>query len=113
MSPDAELLVIFGALHLVALVLGGALFMMFLRSDGASSWPHDEDDDSGGGGGNDRVSDKPKTSPSGGIPLPDATPARKRLRTGHDRVADPQRRYVRRRVPAEPARTRPRVPGHS
>ena len=26
MSPDAELLVIFGALHLVALVLGGALF---------------------------------------------------------------------------------------
>jgi len=46
MSPDAELLVIFGVLHLVALVLGGALFLMFLRSDGASNWtPEDEDDD--------------------------------------------------------------------
>src|SRR5206468_8721119 len=54
---------------LVALVLGGALFLMFLRSDGASTWSPDDDDDSGGGG-NDRIGDKPKTSPSGGIPLP-------------------------------------------
>jgi hypothetical protein len=110
MSPDTELLVIFGALHLVAIVLGGALFVMFMRSDGASSWPHDDDDDSGGGGGNDRVSDKPKTSPSGGIPLPDGVHPRKRLRSGHDRVANPQRRYVRRRVPVEPVRG-PKVPG--
>ena len=55
MSPDAELLVIFGVLHLVALVLGGALFLMFLRSDGASTWSPDDEDDSGGGG-NDRIS---------------------------------------------------------
>src|SRR5690349_2682139 len=47
MSPDAELLVIFGVLHLVALVLGGALFLMFLRSDGASTWTPDDEDDSG------------------------------------------------------------------
>ena len=79
MSSDAELLVIFGVLHLVALVLGGALFLMFLRSDGASTWSPDDEDDSGGGG-NDRVSDKPKTSPSGGIPLPFAVQSDKRLR---------------------------------
>jgi hypothetical protein len=103
MSPDAELLVIFGVLHLVALVLGGALFLMFLRSDGASTWTPDDEDDSGGGG-NDRVSDKPKTSPSGGIPLPFAVQSDKRLRSGHDKLADPSRRHVRRRTPAEPAR---------
>ena len=94
MSPDAELLVIFGVLHLVALVLGGALFLMFLRSDGASTWTPDDEDDSGGGG-NDRVSDKPKTSPSGGIPLPFAVQSDKRLRSGHDKLADPSRRHVR------------------
>ena len=79
MSSDAELLVIFGVLHLVALVLGGALFLMFLRSDGASTWTPDDEDDSGGGG-NDRITDKPKTSPSGGIPLPFAVQSDKRLR---------------------------------
>jgi hypothetical protein len=108
MSPDAELLVIFGVLHLVALVLGGALFLMFLRSDGASNWSGDDEDDSGGGG-NDRVSDKPKTSPSGGIPLPFAVQSDRRLRSGHDKLADPGRRRVRTRTPSEPAPTRRRV----
>jgi hypothetical protein len=103
MSPDSELFVIFGVLHLVALVFGGALFLMFLKSDGASYGSQDDEDDSGGGG-NDRISDKPKTSPSGGIPLPFAVQSDRRLRNGHDKLADPSRRYVRRRVPAEPAR---------
>jgi hypothetical protein len=111
MSPDAELLVIFGVLHLVALVLGGALFLMFLRSDGASTWTPDDDDDSGGGG-NDRVGDKPKTSPSGGIPLPYSVQSDRRLRSGHDRLADPGRRRVRTRTRPEPVRHGPRVPGH-
>src|SRR3954466_9458989 len=130
MSPDAELFVIFGVLHLAALVLGGALFLMFLRSDGASTWTPDDEDDSGGGG-NDRISDKPKTSPSGGIPLPYAVqsdrpkPWRaggiplpygvqsdKRLRSGHDKLADPGRRRVRTRKTIEPARpVRRRVKG--
>ena len=109
MSPDAEMLVIFGVLHLVALVLGGALFLMFLRSDGASSWSPDDEDDSGGGG-NDRVSGKPKTSPSGGIPLPYAIQSDRRLRSSHDKLVDPSRRRVRTRTPSEPARpTRRRV----
>src|SRR3954447_15663284 len=103
MSPDAELLAIFGVLHLVALVLGGGLFLMFLRSDSTSSWTPDDEDDSGGGG-NDRISDKPKTSPSGGIPLPYAFQSDKRLRSGHDKLADPGRRRVRTRKPMEPAR---------
>ena len=109
MSPDAELLVIFGVLHLVALLLGGALFLMFLRSDNASNWTPDDEDDSGGGG-NDRISDKPKTSPSGGIPLPFAVQSDKRLRSGHDKLADPGRRLVRTRKTLEPARpTRRRI----
>src|SRR3954470_844408 len=103
MSPDAELLVIFGVLHLVALVLGGALFLMFLRSDSSSPWQQDDEDDSGGGG-NDRGTTKPKPSPSGGIPLPYAAQSDRRLRPGHDKLADPGRRRVRRRTPAEPIR---------
>jgi hypothetical protein len=81
---------------------------MFLRSDGASSWPQDDEDD-GGGGGNDRISDKPKTSPSGGIPLPNAVQSNTRLRSSLDKLADPSRRRVRQRE-HQPIRIRPRVP---
>ena len=59
-------MVIFGALHLVALVLGLILFVMFLRSEAGSRFKPPEDED-GGGGGNDRIGDKPKNSPSGGM----------------------------------------------
>jgi hypothetical protein len=106
MSPDEELMVIFGALHLVALVLGLILFVMFLRSEAGSGFrPPDEDD--GGGGGNDRVTDKPKNSPSGGIPLPDALQSSFRLRS-HERLRDAYRHRERRRVsePARPSRRR-------
>jgi hypothetical protein len=101
MSPDEELMVIFGALHLVALALGLVLFVMFLRSEAGSGFKPPEDDD-GGGGGNDRVTDKPKNSPSGGIPLPDALQSSTRLRS-HERLRDAYRQRERRRV-AEPAR---------
>jgi hypothetical protein len=101
MSPEEELMVIFGALHLVALALGVVLFVMFLRSESGSGNRPPEDDE-GGGGGNDRVSDRPKTSPSGGIPLPDADPAPFRVRS-HDRPGSLRERPARRRV-AEPAR---------
>ena len=80
MTPDEELMVIFGALHLVALALGVVLFMMFLRSDSTSSWKPPEEDEGGGGGGNDRVpSSKPTRRLSGGIPLPNAEQALTRL----------------------------------
>jgi hypothetical protein len=105
MSPDDELMLIFGILHLVALLLGVVLFAMFLSSDSGSDRNPPEDDDSGGG--NDRLGDRrPKSSPSGGIPLPDAEPSPVRLR-GHGRLADAYR-HERRRVvePAQPGRRR-------
>src|SRR5215208_1701339 len=99
MSPDEQLVVVFGVLHLAALAMGVLLFVLFLRSDARDgSIPSDEED--GGGGGSDRISDRPKTSPSGGIPLPDAEPAPVRLR-GPERLADLRPRRERRRV-AEP-----------
>jgi hypothetical protein len=85
MSPDAELMLIFGTLHLIAVALGVGLFVMFLRSETTQPWkPPDEDD---GGGGNDRIQGPPKTSPSGGIPLPDAVQPSVRLRS-HERLRD-------------------------
>jgi hypothetical protein len=107
-TPDEELMVIFGVLHLVALALGVVLFVMFVRSDRGSRGPSD-DDESGGGGGNDRISGRPKGSPSGGIPLPDAVQPAVRLR-GTDRLRDLRGRPGRRRVvePSRPARRRVR-----
>ena len=108
MSSDEELMLIFGALHLVALALGVLLFVMFLRSDASDGGDGPEEDEGGGGGGSDRISRPPKTSPSGGIPLPDAEPAPVRLR-GHEKLSDLRPRPERRRV-TEPARTPRRVP---
>ena len=101
-------MLIFGALHLVALAMGVLLFLMFLRSDTIDGRSDGEEDEGGGGGGSDRISDRPKTSPSGGIPLPDAEPAPVRLR-GHERLADLRPRPDRRRV-TEPAPAPRRVP---
>jgi hypothetical protein len=99
MTPDEELMVIFGALHVIALALGVVLFMMFLRSDTTSSWKPPEDDEGGGGGGNDRLPSRPKPRPTGGVPLPDADPARARLR-GPARLCDFSPQPLRR--PAHP-----------
>ena len=98
-------MVIFGALHLVALVLGAVLFVMFLRSEAGPRRP--PDDEEGGGGGNDRLSPGPHTSPSGGIPLPDAVQSTVRLR-GRGRLSQLRPRRQRRRVvePARPGRRR-------
>jgi hypothetical protein len=108
MSPDAELMLIFGGLHLVALSLGVVLFVMFLRSEAGSDGRPPDDDEPGGGGGNDRIWDRPKTSPSGGIPLPDADPAETRLRSHGEKLRDAYRARERRRVeePARPSRRR-------
>jgi hypothetical protein len=104
-SPDMELMVIFGALHAVALALGGLLFYMFLRSDTTSTWRPPDEDEGGGGGGNDRrPTHRPKPRPTGGVPLPDAEPSSHRLRepgTLRERYAKPARR------PAHPATPAP------
>jgi hypothetical protein len=108
MTPDEELMLIFGTLHLVALALGIVLFVLFLRSEAGPDHSSGDDDEPGGGGNDRRPPDlRPKTSPSGGIPLPDAEPARVRLRT-HETLRDARGRPERRRdtEPAEPRRVR-------
>src|SRR5690242_11671050 len=97
MSPDAELMLIFGTLHLVAVALGACLFVMFLRSDTTEPWQQPPDEDDGGGGGNDRLPGRPKTSPSGGLPLPDAVRSPVRLR-GPGRLRELRPRRERRRA---------------
>ena len=105
-------MLIFGILHLVALGLGAILFVMFLRSDSNDGGTPPEEDE-GGGGGNDRLGDRPpKSSPSGGIPLPDAEPAPVRMREP-GRLADLLPRPERRRVVEPgpvPGRRRVRTP---
>jgi len=85
------------------LYLGLVIAVIFLpvllnRGQGGSS-PGDSDGDSGGGGGGGRrPPGPPPDRPFGGLPMPDATPARARLRD-HRRLRDllptRQRRPVR------------------
>jgi hypothetical protein len=106
MAPDEELVLIFASLHLAAVLLGGVLFAMFLRSGSQRDGHGHDDEEDEGGGGNDRVGQPPKTSPSGGLPLPDAEPAAVRLR-GPERLRDLRPRRERREHPApSPARRR-------
>jgi hypothetical protein len=108
MAADAELLVIFGMLHLIGILLAAALFMMLLRVDSAAPPPPPADGEDGGGG-EGRGPQPPAPPPRGGlgIPLAHSLPARARLREPA-RLADllpgPARRPVRhpepRRAPA-------------
>jgi hypothetical protein len=107
MDPDAELLVIFGVIHIVGLSFACALLWHFAHSEPSENWsPPDED---GGGGGGNVIPQPPRpTRPrGGGLPLPDAVPARVRLREP-GRISDA--RPARQRRPArEPGRTPERV----
>lgn len=101
---------LFAALHLIGLCLAAGLLVMFMRSDSATAWRPPEDE-GGGGGGSDRLPPRRPSGPDGGgIPLPDAQPARARLRGG-GRLADLLPRPERRPAHA-PARapSGPRLP---
>jgi hypothetical protein len=79
--PDQELVLIFGALHLMALVFGGLLLLMFFRSETRPGWrPPEDEDDGGGGGGPENPPAKPSRPSPGGLPLESAEPSRVRLR---------------------------------
>jgi hypothetical protein len=109
MNAEEELVLIFGALHLIAAALGAFLLYLFLRSEDTSHWRQSSDDDDSGGGGNDRVKERPKRKPpSGGLPLPDAVQSSVRLR-GYGRLADAHPRRGRRTAP-EPHRAPTRIP---
>ena len=106
-TPDQELVLLFGGLHLVALMFACVLFWMFMRSETVDPWePPDEDEGGGGGGGNDRVSEPPKRPSPGGVPLPDAVQSGERFR-GAGKLADRHEWPVRR---PEPQRTPHRAP---
>jgi hypothetical protein len=100
MSTDTELVVLFGMLHLVALVAGGGLLLLaFSGGDGDEDAHHER------GSGGDQLPDPPPR-PTGGPPLSVAEPARVRLREAArlgDLLLPPPRRGTR-----EPKRPAPR-----
>jgi hypothetical protein len=107
MSGDAAMLAMIAGMHLLGLLCAAALLVPALRGPQV---PPPQDGGSGGGGGR-RPEEPPAPSrPRGGVPLPDAIPARVRLRD-HRRLTERLPRHERR--PArEPARTPERVSGH-
>ena len=105
MAEETLLVALFGALHLFGLGFAALLLLPLLRDETVSPLAQPGDDeDGGGGGGNDRLPPiAPRGPRPGGIPLPDAAPARVRLRDGR-RLADLLPRRERRpvREPATP-----------
>jgi hypothetical protein len=107
-AADPELIALFGGLHAIGLALVAVLLLMVFRAETVRPWRPPDDGDGDEGGGNDRVPPRRSDEPGGGgLPLPDAAPARVRLRD-HGRLADrlpgPARRPARepRRTPARP-----------
>ncbi|MDQ6749965.1 MAG: hypothetical protein M3Z33_04335 [Actinomycetota bacterium] len=109
MAGDAKLVLLMAGLHLVGLVFVAVLLLMFLRSDTTARYRPPDDPGGGGGGGNDRLTPRDLNGPSGdGVPLPDAAPARVRLRD-HSRLSERLPRPDRRRSD-EPERAPRRLP---
>lgn len=110
MDPDAELVLFLGGVHVVAIFFAFGLLWHFARAEPGRAWALPEDEDDGGGGGGSAPPEPPApTRPrGGGLPLPDAVPARVRLREP-GRLGDllPERE---RRPGHQPARTPERVP---
>ncbi|MBS1868148.1 MAG: hypothetical protein JSS99_00620 [Actinobacteria bacterium] len=112
MGDETLLVALLGGLHLLGFGFAAVLLLPLLRDERIVPARRGEDEDEGGGG-NDRVGPTPRPGPrGGGIPLPDAVPARVRLREPA-RLADllPAPRRRREHAPAPlptrtPARTR-------
>jgi hypothetical protein len=97
MSAGVQLTVMIAGLHLLALVFAVALVLPALR-DRPDLPPGSDPGSDGGWGRGPRRPPRPPDAPRGGLPLPDAVPARARLRD-HRSLADfrprPQRRPAR------------------
>jgi len=112
MGDETLLVALLGGLHLLGFGFAAVMLLPLLRDERIVPIGHGEDEDDEGGG-NDRVRPDPRPGPrGGGIPLPDAMPARVRLREP-GRLADllpaPQRRREHVPMPAparRPARNR-------
>ncbi|MFL5824025.1 MAG: hypothetical protein ACJ764_11345 [Solirubrobacteraceae bacterium] len=105
MSSAAQLVLMVGGMHILGLACALALIIPALRD--RPEPPQPPSDGSDGGGGLHRPSPDAPMRPRGGIPLPDAQPARIRLREP-GRLAD-QRPGRERRPAREPVRSPTRV----
>ena len=107
MSGDAQLLLMIAGVHVLGLAIVAILMIPALR-DGPDSPPPSSDGSDDGWGRGPRRPPKQPNNPIGGLPLPDAVPARVRLRT-HGRLADqipPHERRPAREPAREPVRAR-------
>ncbi|MCW2951103.1 MAG: hypothetical protein JWQ48_273 [Conexibacter sp.] len=87
MADETLLVLLLGGLHLLGFGFAALLLLPCLRDEQLPRWAQPGEDEDGGGG-NDRIGPRAPTGPSGGgIPLPDAVPARVRLRE-RGRLAD-------------------------
>lgn len=109
MSSDAQLLLVIAGVHVFGLAAVAVLILPALREGwGTPPGLPGSDSDEGGGRGPQGPPQAPPSKPSGGLPLPDASPARVRLRE-HGRLGE--RLPPRERRPArEPERTPERTP---
>jgi hypothetical protein len=88
MSADAQLLLLIAGVHIFGFACVGILILPALREGwGTPPGTPGSDSDDGGGRGPERPPVPRSPSPSGGLPLPDALPARVRLRE-HGRLAE-------------------------
>lgn len=103
MAGETQLLLWIAGVHVIGLVCIAALMLPALREPPEPPWNADSDD---GWGNEPRKPQVPPRRPPGGLPLPDAQPARVRLR-GHERLADalpPRERRPAREPEPVPAR---------
>jgi hypothetical protein len=95
MGDETLLVALLGGLHLLGLGFGAMLLLPLMRDERIVRAARGEEDDDSGGG-NDRVDPTMPRGPGpGGLPLPDALPARVRLREPArlaDLIPTPQRR---------------------
>ena len=100
MSGDTQLLLVIAGVHVLGLACVAILMLPALR-DEPDSPPFADGGSDDGWGNHPRRPRSPRDIPGGGLPLPDARPARIRLRS-HERLHDlrPQRE---RRPSREPA----------
>ena len=81
MADETLLVALLGGLHLLGFAFAALLLLPCMRDESVKPLVQREEDEEGGGGGNDRVRPvAPRGPRPGGIPLPDALPARVRLR---------------------------------
>ena len=105
MTGDMELMLMIAGMHLLGLIGAFALLLPALRGESDVPPRSDRDSDDGWGHGPPKPPAPPEL-PTGGLPLPDAMPARVRLRD-HRRLPEMQPPRERR-----PAREPERVPVH-